>query len=506
MLRNAAQNLLLLRRYPEAAALLDRASRQASDAAALLSFVDVLRKVKRHEDMEISLREPAGPIRRLLQLMASGDKEGDALASILSRRALASMNAENVTPDEGLGAILSVLRRNFRSENLPLTTALEVGLASFTDQITGDPAIGYRVKMDNSTAGGSRAITSFVVPDGGEYRITVMHSGFEELGLDALDSLQKGDLRAARQWLDWAHEELVDSPSDDPLLNEPLAALWERGREGNADEIRCAASVLALQADTGDGHLRAVLACREAATDPAHRQAFDQALFQGYVELHRLADAAQAAERLAAAAPASKLGFLMHTRALQDVRRDDEARRLVEERLRTTPDDLDALHVLVRLEERAGHLDRRLEILNRLVESGKAEAADYNNLAWSALLRGQVDDQAIAHAQRSANLRGYSTHPPLHTLASLYAEVGKTAEAYQIILQALGTKPDETPDPADWYVFGRLAEHYGRLDIARVYYERVQKDPDETEALSTYALARKRLAALPKAPKAGRAG
>jgi len=140
------------------------------------------------------------------------------------------------------------------------------------------------------------------------------------------------------------------------------------------------------------------------------------------------------------------------------------------------------------------------------VDSGHAESSDFNNLAWMALVRGQVDEQAIAHAQRSANLKGYETYPPLHTLAALYAEIGRTAEAYQIILQALGARSDEKPSPDDWYVFGRLAEHYGRPDMARVYYERVKQDPGEADELSTWGLARRRLAVLGKAPKAGRAG
>lgn len=506
MLRNAAQNLLVLRRYPEAAALIDRAGRQSSDAAALLSFAEVLRRARRHEEMQISLQEPAGPVRRLFQLMAAGSTDGKLLTPLLSRRLAQGFQESGLSPDQGLALIVSVLRRTFRSKDLPLTPSLEIALAASRDQVAGDPAIGYRVRLAGTESKGARDVTSFVVFEDGEYRLLTTALGFEQLGVEALDRLEHGDLRAARQWLDWAYEEVVDAPSDDPLLNHPLAALWTPGRESGAEEIRCAAGALAVEYEATDPLVRTLLACREATADTARRQALDLALLNAFEELDRPAEAAEVAGRLADSAPSSRLGFVLRTGALLRGSRDDEARRLAEERLRTAPDDADALHVLVHLEEKAGHYDRREEILRRLADSGRAESSDLNNLAWMALVRGQVDEQAIAHAQRSANLKGYETYPPLHTLAALYAEIGKTAEAYQIILQALGTRSDEAPRPDDWYVFGRLAEHYGRPDMARVYYERVKHEPGESDELSTWGLARRRLAALGKAPKAGRAG
>jgi tetratricopeptide (TPR) repeat protein len=519
-LRNAAQNLLILRRYPEAAALLDRASRQSSDAAEILTFTEVLRRASRHEEMKVSLREPAGPVRRLFQVMAAGETEGQFLTPLLSRRLVQGFKESGLSPDAGLALIVSMVRRNFRSQDLPLTSALEIGLAASRDQVTGDPAFGYRVRMVSTTDSGPRVVTSFVVPEDGEYRLLTMALGFEQLGVEALDRLQQGDLRAARQWLDWAHEEIVEAPADDPLENEPLAALWQRGREagvdeggadeGGAEEIRCAASALALGYEATDELVGALLACRESAGestgDMARRQALDVSLLRAYGELDRPAEAAAAADRLAAAAPASKLGFILKTGSLVQMNRDDDARRLAEERLRVSPDDVEALHVLVSLEGKAGRYDRMEELLRRIVDSGHAESEDLNTLAWMSLIQGRVDEQAIAHAQRSANLRGYGSYPSLHTLASLYAEVGKTAEAYQIILQALGTKADETPSPDDWYVFGRLAEQYGRPDLARVYYERVQREAGEPDALSTYGLAKRRLAGLGKAPKMKQAG
>ena len=58
-------------------------------------------------------------------------------------------------------------------------------------------------------------------------------------------------------------------------------------------------------------------------------------------------------------------------------------------------------------------------------------------------------------------------------------------------------RDDPAPESADWYVFGRLAEHYGLPEIARSMYKKVEPaDPPLEEAISTRRLADIRLKAL----------
>ncbi len=117
-------------------------------------------------------------------------------------------------------------------------------------------------------------------------------------------------------------------------------------------------------------------------------------------------------------------------------------------------------------------------------------------------MRGRADDQAVEDAQRAAALSGYRDAAALHTLASLYAERGRPAESYRIIVQSIEARPSTGPgaaEPAaaDWYVFGHLAESYGLPDVARRLYARVRPGrPDEIDPLSAFRLAQARLAAL----------
>ena len=114
-----------------------------------------------------------------------------------------------------------------------------------------------------------------------------------------------------------------------------------------------------------------------------------------------------------------------------------------------------------------------------------------------------MNERAFENGRQAVTLSKFTSYPSLHTLAVLYAEAGKTAEAYQLLLQALEQKEDAAPDSGDWYVFGRLAEHYGMAEVARSYYGRVTPPPSSrSDPISTYELARRRLAALAPAATA----
>ena len=132
-------------------------------------------------------------------------------------------------------------------------------------------------------------------------------------------------------------------------------------------------------------------------------------------------------------------------------------------------------------------------VIAPVVDELRPNSGDYNNIAWNALLSGKDLDRALEDARQAMQNGGGSAL--LHTLASLYAETGKSLEAREALLKSMDDAGRDEPAPHDWYVLGRIAENYGATDAALAAYKRVDK-PKESIASSTWVLAERRLKSL----------
>ncbi len=102
-------------------------------------------------------------------------------------------------------------------------------------------------------------------------------------------------------------------------------------------------------------------------------------------------------------------------------------------------------------------------------------------------------------AQRATQMTQNNQYASLHTLASIYAELGKTTEAREILLHAMDITGFDEPQSSDWYVLGRIAEQYGIPQTAIAAYQRVEPAEDPVfEKTSSHFLAQRRLAVLRK--------
>jgi tetratricopeptide (TPR) repeat protein len=134
--------------------------------------------------------------------------------------------------------------------------------------------------------------------------------------------------------------------------------------------------------------------------------------------------------------------------------------------------------------------------MRKLDQDGKANANDLNSAAWYALFFKDIDNTDLDIAQRAVE-KSPKDADYLHTLACLYATIGKVKEARDLALRAMEMRALESPDGNYWYTFARIAEQYGERDTAIEMYRKVTKpELDARLADSTYRLAQDRLKAL----------
>lgn len=493
MMESAGGTLATLRFYSVAADLLDQAAQNSSKAAELRGQVDLLRKAKKIDPSTMSEADPKAVVQKMFaEVFLNSDlhQVGKYFASDLQASLLFDPQDENEPQ-----ATLSSLRANLGKDDVSLQFLIDMTFAGLQFQQDGDDATGYRVRMRNSSSENSEAM--YVIKEGSKYRLSGYSRLPEMIGFRALRLAAAGDLDKARRWLNWEREDVSGGNGDDPLAGSPFAHLWAKGKQSaTADEIRVAAASLMLRKPFLAEALPILTAARETAKEDK-QAAIDCALAIAYAGAHQWNDMETVSRRLVAAQPDSLFAFGMLTQALSEKGQTAEAMKLAQTRLSKLPNDSDAIRALAGTAMRAGDYRTSDDWYRKLIEATTANSGDYNNAAWNLLFIGKDLDRALEDARRATALPGGSTPAALHTLATLYAETGKTIEARDALLKSMDDAGRDDPAPHDWYVLGRIAEDYGATDAAIAAYKRVDK-PNESLAGSTYVLAQKRLSGLKK--------
>jgi tetratricopeptide (TPR) repeat protein len=235
-----------------------------------------------------------------------------------------------------------------------------------------------------------------------------------------------------------------------------------------------------------------------AAAGPSDTEAenIDVALLSGYEQLHDHDRARAAAARLLARNEQSKHVFHALSTHLRALNRFKEAEDLATSRLQRDPGDVEALRSLALTFAAQHDYARAYGERLKVVASSNSVTGDTNSLAWQSLFFDRAGGPDLEAAVRATQLE---TNSPgmLHTLACIYAEVGKTREAREVLLQAMEATQLVEPESVYWYAFGRIAEQYGERDVALADYAKVTPPSDSSiEYDSTYRLAQIRMKAL----------
>jgi tetratricopeptide (TPR) repeat protein len=416
LLLQAARYLLLSRNYKPAVDLL-----QAAGPAQSIPAADLRRIARAHKFDESAVsKQPA--------------------IAAFQRFVTAVFSGADPRPTSYRSELLNIVKRPMVPEqSISWPFYADILTTAMTFEVDGSDTTGFRIRMAVAAPAKPKTL-GYVVRRGDTYLVLGLNGVASSTG-EALARVEAGDLEGARQWLEWAKEEMLSATPETTTAS--ILRLWAQQKSaGSADLVKAAAASLAALGPDYDRGIAALDETRGRITDSAWQLLMDQSLGQALFAHGRYAEALPVLRRLRGKWP---------------------------------PAEAELIETLIK-----GKLQEAAAIEVKICAHPKATAFDWNNLAWLGLFTEMPASQMLAAAERS-------TH--LDTLALVQAATGHLEEArnnaYRLAEMSAG--PDEIAT-----VFGRIAEELQLPAVAAGYYSRVRKqEPGAT--LSNYAFAQMRL-------------
>ncbi len=490
----AAQQLLAIRHYAEAAALMRLAAEGGGDPSRVRAVADLLARVRRHEAIDLDADDPVAAVKRTV--LSSADSGADPRRFIESLSSLRRQGKGEADLIEEARAAMRAVRSRLADKNVSIGAAMDLLLTLGEWRTEDDGESGHRVAVELSLPGASQALTWYTVREDGAHRLVAVSNDVEGLGLRALQLANAQKATAGAKWLDWALDDAQGRAPADPLEAPSFLSLWRAGSPRDPDAVRRAAAALAADS-AGAGVEEALRYAIGAESDPPASVALRKALVAALAGARRFSEAATEGLAVLEARPDSVVAFRLAAVNLVFAGRLEEAARIADARLATVPDDPAALRVRSMIAARRGKVDDAAVSLERMAAIGKAEPEDLNNLAWFRLLQGRTDDDTIELGRKAALYQQNASPAALNTLAAIYAAAGRSAEALEMLRKRMDLNGEDEPDDADWLVVGLLAESYRETAAAAGAYHRVRQHLDEQSApTSPWAYAQRRLAKL----------
>lgn len=500
----AGEMLMNVRNYPAAADFLE-AGASGENAAQSMGLASMLHGARHHEELHFD-NTPADLVKHFFLVSLNPELKESMLKPLLSRNAckvLENQDAEEKKKELDSGRQMNI---QLAREGSFLDVSLDILAQAFDPKGEGNDATGYREKVQ--VPGGAN-MTMFVVKEDGQYRLLDTTEKPNSIGLEILDRVVSGDLKGAKQLLDWLREDAHLEGGDDPLGGPVFPRFWTKGAAPDSRRMKlAAAAILVGTKPTVAQGVPILEEARMSATSDQEKTNILLALSAGYSLQENFAGLVDVSSALLKQVPESRYAFLTNVEGLIGLKHCDEALNLSEDRLKILENDSDALQAKMRVESSRGNYAAAQRWAQKLADQGKQDAELLNSTAWFALFTGKVQDSDIGNAIKASQLAKDNPHI-LHTLACLYADTGKTKEARELLLRSMDDLNLDQPDDDYWYAFGRIAEQYGEREVAIADYRKVEK-PKFALAIptSSYTLARMRLRAMgeagPDQPAAGK--
>jgi len=485
----AAGNLLIqLRMYPRALDLLNAAAAGQENSSQLRGRIELMHGVHPYEEVLLPEADPRRVVQRLYLFLLDPSAKPEEMFGFTE-----SYPGDQKDEAEKSARAASLLRQTLEREGVTLPVARDIILSNLQMSVEGDEQSGFRIRARGL---GDKPQTMLIAhapsgPGPTGYKIVALDNEVDMVGVEVLRRLAAKDLKGAKTWLDWAREEQTLNSGDDPLSGAVFPRFWTRGDDAEPKKMRLAAiALLANSYAVGDyiGEVKSA----QAQAQPKDADALRLDLLLAYAAM-KLRDwnlLLEASSRLIASSPASDTALRFVVSASVLTRNWDTGQKAIAARLARIPDDLTAVRASAQLAEGKAEFTQVRSILRPLIDNNRATMNDFNEYTWNALFVGKVTEEDVSLLQRAIANKSDSSYAEIHTLACLYADMGKTKEARELLLRAMNSGGFDEPNEPIWYGFGRIAEDYGLPTVALSLYQRVAKTPEADSPTSTYNLAR----------------
>lgn len=439
------------------------------------------------------------PIRKMLDVTLSGDATRSELESLISHHAYASKKAFDLNIDKGMQSV-GLLRLIASRSDMSELVLRDLILGGYTNKVSGSDAEGYRVIAQPL---GAEPQHEFVVKENGAYKAVADDSDEDEVGNYALYALKQKDYKLAKSLLDWKRELLHKGGGDDSFSGPIMPRFWTVGsaKEGaDSPEAMKLAAIAMLASDVSIApHLPYLVKLRDESKGQRQTD-LNFLLAKGYIATEDPKPAISIIKSLMEDDPDSETLLNLLAAAYTMSNNVADWRTMLDARLAKKPGDVTLLRQKEHMLTIAGDYAGARATCKQVLESGKEKSNDYNSYAWSGLFDNTLSPEIVQAAQKANMMSQNKSFADLHTLASIYAAMGKTTEARQVLKQTMEAGNLSQPNSPVWYVLGVIYEQYGLRDAAIHAYQQV-KGADFTERKfvdpgSSYILAQMQLKKL----------
>jgi tetratricopeptide (TPR) repeat protein len=491
-LATAGNELLRLRMYPEAAGILSAAVEGQENSAGMAQQIAVFRQLTPWKGEYLPPSDPRSVVQHMFMGYMTGTFTEATASDVLTRHAYGDdeqwrRNLERAQQTQG------VLHAGSERSGIPGIVLLDVIAANLKMTAQGDDESGHSITVQSL---GSKPQHLFVTKEDGKYRIVTDGNDFTESGHEVLYLMKTGRMKEARSLLDWTRDLMHRGGGDDQLSGPLMPRFWTVGDSADESKMRLAAASILVDSPTIKELIPEVRSARENAAAGEARLSLSLLLAHAYARVEDGEHLREIAVEILNQYPDSYVAIGLAGRGYEMLKNFDEWSQMLDRQIAKHPGDEQLLRMKGEMQKARNNWAGDRAVMQQIFDSGKAISNDYNEYAWSAMFDNKIDDEVIKAARQANMLSHNSSFAEMHTLACLYAQQGKTAEARDLLLKSMASSNLAVPNSSVWFGLGIIYEQFGVYDAARDAYNKVEKPAGRVTTDSTWLLAQARLKAL----------